>query len=152
MNNLIALVQKKHLKKGRELKKYTVGSTVKVNTKIKEGNKERIQGFEGVIIARKGQGPAEVITVRKVSYGGIGVERIFPVHSPMIESIKIIKQGQAKRAKLYYIRETFGRKAKKEARRFDRELGAEALNKLNAVPFEEATKKEDAPAAAEEKK
>ena len=152
MNNLIALVQKKHLKKGREIEKYTVGSTVKVNTKIKEGNKERIQAFEGVIIAKKGQGPAEVITVRKVSYGGIGVERIFPVHSPMIESVKIMKQGKASRAKLYYIRDAFGRKAKREARRFDKELGTDDLKKLNADAAPEAPKTAEAEAPAENKK
>lgn len=152
MNNLVALVQKKHQKKGREIEKYTVGSTVKVNTKIKEGNKERIQGFEGVVIARKGQGSAEMITVRKVSYGGIGVERIFPVHSPMVESIKIIKQGKAKRAKLYYIREAFGRKAKREARRFDKELGAEALSRINAEPAGDAPVQEKETADVDEKK
>lgn len=152
MNNLIALVQKKHLKKGREMDKYTVGSTVKVNTKIKEGNKERVQAYEGVIIAKKGQGPAEMITVRKVSYGGIGVERIFPVHSPMIESIKILKQGKASRAKLYYIREAFGRKAKREARRFDKELGTEDLKKLNAEPEQEAPKAAEVEAPVENKK
>jgi len=88
------------------------GDTVKVYQKIKEKNKERIQVFEGTVIARKhGKGISSTITVRRVS-SGIGVERIFPLHSPNIEKIEIVKRGKVKRAKLYYLRKAKGKKAK----------------------------------------
>lgn len=89
------------------------GDTIRVLQKIKEGDKERIQPFEGLVIARKhGKGISATITVRKVS-GGIGIERIFPIHSPTIQGVEILKRSKVRRAKLYYIRE----KAAKEARR-----------------------------------
>ena len=88
------------------------GNTVLVHQKIKEGNKERIQIFEGIVIARKhGKGPSSTITVRKV-VDGIGVERIFPIHSPVISKIEVVKHGKVRRAKLYYLRTTKGKKAK----------------------------------------
>ena len=142
MINLEEVVEKAYKKKGRNIKKMAVGSTLRVNTRIKEGGKERIQAFEGVLIAKRGRGLNEMITVRKVSYGGIGVERTFPLHSPMIESIKIMKPGETKRAKLYYLREKFGRKAKREARKFDSNMGKEELDALNAEPASEAPKAE----------
>lgn len=89
------------------------GDTVKIFQKIKEGNKERLQPYEGLVIARKhGKGISATITVRKVS-GGIGVERIFPIHSPTIQSIEVLRRSHVRRAKLYYIRD----RAAKEARR-----------------------------------
>jgi len=118
------IIEKQYKKKGVDFSKISVGSTVKVNTKIKEGNKERIQAFEGVVIAKKGTGLNAMFTVRKISFGAIGVERTFPINTPSIDSIKVTKEGKAKRAKLYYIRESFGRKAKKENRRFDTGAGA----------------------------
>jgi large subunit ribosomal protein L19 len=88
------------------------GDTVKVYQKIKEGDKERVQVFEGVVLARKhGKGISATITVRKV-VGGIGVERIFPLHSSTIEKIEIVKRGKVRRAKLYYLRERVGKKAR----------------------------------------
>ncbi len=113
------VVEKQYAKKGADIKKINVGSTLRVNTKIKEGNKERIQAFEGVVISKKGRGLDAMFTVRKIGAGGIGVERTFPINSPVIESIKVIKEGKAKRAKLFYIRESFGRKARKEVMKFD---------------------------------
>jgi large subunit ribosomal protein L19 len=90
---------------------FSVGDTVKVFFKIKEGDKERIQAFEGVVIARKNGGIRETFTVRKISFG-VGVERIFPVHSPKIDRIEIVKQGKVRRAKLYYLRDLTGKAAK----------------------------------------
>ncbi len=86
-----------------DLAKFRPGDTVAVHYKIKEGDRERIQIFEGVVIAKKGGGLRETFTVRKVSYG-VGVERIFPLHSPLIEKIKIKRRGKVRRAKLYYLR------------------------------------------------
>jgi large subunit ribosomal protein L19 len=86
-----------------DLAKFRPGDTIAVHYKIKEGERERIQIFEGVVIARKGGGLRETFTVRKVSYG-VGVERIFPLHSPLIEKIKIKRKGKVRRAKLYYLR------------------------------------------------
>lgn len=89
----------------------TIGDFVKVHLKIKEGNRERIQVFEGTVIARKGGGLSETMTVRRVSYG-VGVERILPVHSPKIDKIEIVRKGKVRRAKLYYLRDRVGKAAK----------------------------------------
>lgn len=97
-----------------------VGDTVKVGVKIKEGGKERTQPYEGVIIARRGSSVNTVITVRRV-FQGIGVERAFLLHSPQIESIKVIRRGKVRRAKLYYLRDLVG-KATRLKQRFDRPL------------------------------
>src|ERR687895_2862017 len=84
------------------------GDTLRVNVRVKEGEKERLQAFEGVCIARRGSGVSETFTVRKVS-NGVGVERIFPVHSPMIGGITVVRRGQVRRAKLYYLRGVSGK-------------------------------------------
>ena len=84
------------------------GDTLRVNVRVKEGDKERIQAFEGVCIARRGSGVSETFTVRKIS-NGIGVERIFPVHSPMIGDIQVVRRGRVRRAKLYYLRNLTGK-------------------------------------------
>ncbi len=94
---------------------FRVGDTVKVNVKVVEGNRERIQAFEGIVIARKGGSSRETFTVRRVSYG-IGVERVFPLHSPRIDSIQIVKHGKVRRAKLYYLRDRVGKAAKVKER------------------------------------
>ena len=87
------------------------GDTLKVHVKVVEGNKTRIQVFQGIVIARSGSGVTETFTVRKVSYG-VGVERTFPVHTPIIEKIELVTRGDVRRAKLYYLRELRGKKAK----------------------------------------
>jgi large subunit ribosomal protein L19 len=87
---------------------FRAGDTVKVNVRVKEGDKERVQAFEGVVIARKGEGVSATFTVRKIS-NGVGVERIFPVHSPMLESISVMRRGRVRRAKLFYLRELTGK-------------------------------------------
>jgi len=93
------------------------GDTIKVHVRVVEGNRERIQVFQGVVIARKGGGTRETFTVRKISFG-IGVERTFPLHSPIISKIEVVMQGRVKRAKLYYLRDRVGKAAKvKEKRR-----------------------------------
>ncbi|MGQ9476702.1 MAG: 50S ribosomal protein L19 [Actinomycetota bacterium] len=93
------------------------GDTVKVHVRVVEGNRERLQVFQGVVIARKGGGTRETFTVRKVSFG-VGVERTFPLHSPIIAKIEVVSQGKVRRAKLYYLRERVGKKARiKEKRR-----------------------------------
>ncbi|OYV67938.1 MAG: 50S ribosomal protein L19 [Gemmatimonadetes bacterium 21-71-4] len=84
------------------------GDTVRVNVRVKEGDKERIQAFEGVCIARRGSGVSETFTVRKIS-NGVGVERIFPVHSPMIATLDVVRRGRVRRAKLYYLRHLTGK-------------------------------------------
>ncbi len=90
---------------------FGIGDTVKVSVKIKEGDKERLQAFEGVVIARKNGGIRETFTVRKISYG-VGVEKTFPVHSPKIASIEVVRKGKPRRAKLYYVRKLTGKAAK----------------------------------------
>ena len=87
------------------------GDTVRVNVRVKEGEKERLQAFEGVCIARRGSGVSETFTVRKIS-SGIGVERIFPLHSPMIGGITVVRRGRVRRAKLYYLRAVSGKAAR----------------------------------------
>jgi large subunit ribosomal protein L19 len=91
-----------------DLPPFRSGDTLKVNVRVKEGDKERIQAFEGVCIARRGSGVSETFTVRKIS-NGVGVERIFPVHSPMIADITVIRRGRVRRAKLYYLRQLTGK-------------------------------------------
>ena len=92
-----------------------IGDTVKVHLKVKEGNRERIQVFEGTVIAKKHGGIEETFTVRRISYG-VGVEKVFPVHAPSIEKIEVVRHGKVRRAKLYYLRGRVGKAAKvKEA-------------------------------------
>ena len=88
-----------------------IGSTVKVHAKIREGERERIQIFEGTVIAKKGSGVAETFTVRRVSYG-VGVEKVFPVHSPNVEKVELVRTGRVRRSKLYYLRDRVGKAAK----------------------------------------
>ena len=88
-----------------------IGSTVRVHVKIREGERERIQIFEGTVIARNNSGIAETFTVRRVSYG-VGVERVFPVHSPNVAKVEIVRAGKVRRAKLYYLRDRVGKAAK----------------------------------------
>lgn len=90
---------------------FAIGDTVRVDVKIREGDHERIQAFEGTIIARKGSGVAETFTVRRVSYG-VGVERVFPVHSPNVAAVTVIRSGKVRRSKLYYLRDRLGKAAK----------------------------------------
>ena len=92
----------------RDVPPFRPGDTLRVNVRVREGEKERLQAFEGVCIARRGSGVSETFTVRKIS-GGVGVERIFPVHSPMLGSVVVVRRGQVRRAKLYYLRNLTGK-------------------------------------------
>lgn len=114
--NIMSEINKRQMKKG--IPSFRPGDTVCVMSRVKEGEKERVQAFEGVVIARKGGAVNEMFTVRKVSYG-VGVERIFPLHSPMIEKIEVKQKGTVRRAKLYYLRELSGRAARIEEKQYD---------------------------------
>lgn len=94
-----------------ELPQFVIGDTVRVSVNIREGDRERIQMFEGTVIARKGSGIAETFTVRRVSYG-VGVERVFPVHSPNVKDVQVVRCGKVRRSKLYYLRDRVGKAAK----------------------------------------
>jgi len=107
--DLINNIESEYLKE--DLPNFKSGDTVKVNVKVIEGNRERIQTFEGVIIAANGAGVNKTITVRKLSFG-VGVERIFPVHAPIVDSIEVVRKGKVRRSKLYYLRDRVGRSAK----------------------------------------
>ncbi|MGA8181664.1 MAG: 50S ribosomal protein L19 [Desulfobacterales bacterium] len=101
-----------------DLPGFAPGDTVKVYVKIKEGEKERIQAFQGVVISKRGGGTRATFTVRKVSYG-IGVERIFPLHSPVIDKIEVISHGRVRRSKIYYLRKLRGKAARIKERRIN---------------------------------
>jgi len=117
MSNIIRELQEELVEKNN-IPDFKAGSTITVHYKIKEGNKERIQSFQGVVIQRKGAGATETFTVRKMS-GNIGVERVIPVNSPFIERIDVNKVGAVRRARIYYFRERRGKSARiKEKRRF----------------------------------
>lgn len=109
MNEIIKKIEDEQLKK--DVVDFRVGDTVRVHGKIKEGNRERIQVFEGVVLKRQGGGARETFTVRKTS-GGVGVEKTWPVHSPNVEKIEVIRHGKVRRAKLNYLRQRSGKSAK----------------------------------------
>lgn len=112
--NIIDAIEREQMR--TDIPQFNSGDTVKVNVKVVEGNRERIQVFEGVVIRRTGGGLAETFTVRKIS-GGIGVERTFLLHSPMIDKIERVRQGKVRRAKLYYLRGLSGKAARIQERR-----------------------------------
>lgn len=112
--NIIQQLEQEQVAKlsaGREIPDFEPGDTLLVNVKVKEGERSRVQAYEGVCIARAGAGLNENFTVRKISYGE-GVERVFPLYSPMIDSIKVVRRGKVRRAKLYYLRNLRGKKAR----------------------------------------
>ncbi|GIW41651.1 MAG: 50S ribosomal protein L19 [Candidatus Binatia bacterium] len=111
MNRIIDKIEQAQLR--TDLPDFRPGDTVRVHVRVVEGDKERIQVFEGVVLGRRGHGTGETFTVRKVSYS-VGVERTFPVHSPRIEKIEVVSRGQVRRAKLYYLRERSGKAARIE--------------------------------------
>lgn len=98
---------------------FRAGDTLRVHVKVREGNKERIQVFQGVVVSRRGSGTSESFTVRKMS-GSIGVERVFPLHSPILDRVEVVRRGRVRRAKLYYLRGLRGKAARIEEKREDR--------------------------------
>ena len=132
MAKALARIHSENLRKD-PLPKFAIGDTVKVSVKIREGNKERLQAYAGIVIARDGHGATETFTVRRISHG-VGVERVFPVHAPAVAKLEVEGSGHARRAKLYYLRERTGKQAK---------LRAKARSGAQAVP---ATVPETAPA------
>jgi large subunit ribosomal protein L19 len=144
-----------------DLPVFRPGDTVKVHVRVVEGNRERVQVFQGVVIRRQGGGLRETFTVRKISFG-VGVERTFPVHSPSIAKLEVVQRGQVRRAKLYYLRELRGKKARIRERRVDEtklaaqeaaqaeELGASAAPDEEAAAIDEPVEALDDAAASDE--
>jgi large subunit ribosomal protein L19 len=149
--NLIQTLEKEQVEKlsaGKEMPDFGPGDTLLVNVKVVEGDKSRIQAYEGVCIGRSGRGLNESFTVRKISYGE-GVERVFPLYAPMIDSIKVVRRGKVRRAKLYYLRGLRGKKARiSEA---TSALGTEVAG-ITAAPIADNTATPPAKPAAKKKK
>jgi len=145
MTNLIEQFEKEQvqqLAEGKDIPEFQAGDTLRVNVRIREGNNERIQAFEGVCIARKNRGIHSNFVVRKIA-SGEGVERVFPLYSPLVESIKVVRRGVVRRAKLYYMRGLTGKKARiKEKLDFTKKSDAKAAPKTEAK--KEAPKAETA--------
>lgn len=126
-----------------------VGDTVRVHVRIKEGNRERIQVFEGIIIKKQGGGVNETFTVRRISYG-VGVEKTFLVHSPLLEKVEVVRVGKARRAKLYYLRDRIGKAAKTKEKIGARIVNDEITVKEDIMAEEAANAPEEAPAVETE--
>ena len=139
--NIIQTLEAEHAAKlpGAKMPEFQAGDTVVVNVKVSEGDRTRIQAYEGVCIARSGGGLNESFTVRKISYGE-GVERVFPVYSPVIDSVKVVRRGKVRRAKLYYLRDRRGKSARIAERTETAASRAEAAAK--AAAKEAARRKE----------
>jgi large subunit ribosomal protein L19 len=145
MNLTVQAVENRQLRS--DIPNFQAGDTVRVHVRIKEGDKERTQAFEGVVIARKHSGVRETITVRKTSFG-VGVERIFPLHATVIDRIELVRQGRVRRAKLYYLRKLRGKAARIRERdtRGERAMAAAAAaaGKAKAEPVEPPAQPENA--------
>ncbi len=147
--NKLDLVERPRLRS--DLPVFRPGDTVKVHVKVSEGTRERIQVFQGVVIAKRGGGLRESFTVRKISFNGVGVERTFPLHSPTVATIEIVQHGRVRRAKLYYLRERTGRHAKIKERRLDLATPGrpEAAEEAPLVPLGETAEVPEATEAAD---
>jgi large subunit ribosomal protein L19 len=146
MNTLQKFESKKlaEAKENANMPVFSPGDTVKVNVKIREGNRERIQAFEGVCIAKRGHSVNTSFTVRKISYGE-GVERVFPLYSPRIDSIELVRRGSVRRAKLYYLRDRRGKSARIAERTSGHDIEARpAKAAKKSAPKKAAAKKKDA--------
>ncbi len=121
--NQLQEIESVYLRSG--VPEFRPGDTVRVQVKVVEGDKERLQAFQGVVVSRKGGGTREMFTVRKIS-AGVGVERIFPLHAPVVDKIEVVRRGRVRRSKLYYLRSLRGKAARIEERRDDRTGGQNA--------------------------
>ena len=145
--NLVQKYTSEHLKPAGSVPKFNVGDTVRVHFRIVEGEKERIQVFEGVVIGRRnGESANGVFTVRRVAFNE-GVERVFPIHSPRVEKVEVTREGQVRRAKLYYLRDRQGKAARVKAKQ--RDTKAEAAHKAEKTAVRSAAKAAKAAKAAE---
>src|SRR5262252_5726052 len=146
--NAIETIEQRQLRKGRP--RFKAGDTVRVHFRVIEGSRSRIQVFEGIVIKRQGAGARETFTVRKQSFG-VGVERAFPLHSPKIEKIEVVQIGDVSRAKLYYLREKVGRKARVRAKQYGGKVLSADVDEAAEEASEEAPEAEadpvDEPAA-----
>jgi large subunit ribosomal protein L19 len=138
-NKIIETIEKDQYKKRPDIK---VGDTVKMHLKIKEGNKERVQIFEGIVIGIKGVGTGKTVTVRKISYG-VGVEKIVPLYSTMLEKVEIVKRGTVRKSKLYYLRGRVGRRALKVGNLKDVYMTDEVEVPVEGEVGEDATEETD---------
>ena len=148
--DIIKSIEHEQLK--NKIPELKIGNTVRVHQRIKEGNRERIQVFEGIIIKKQGGGLNATFTVRKIAYG-VGVEKTFLVHSPMVEKVEVVRVGKARRAKLYYLRDRIGKAAKTKedtgARIENKEIVIKADDVVEEAPVEENAVEEVATSAAE---
>lgn len=136
MHKFFNLIEAQQMKK--DLPKFRIGDTIDVQVKIVEEGKTRAQSFEGVVVAKSGSGLRETFTVRKISYGE-GVERVFPLHTPSIDKISVIKKGDVKRAKLYYLKRKIGKETKVDEK-IEHHTGAGAVTKEELTPPREEAK------------
>ena len=144
--NLIDELNREHIAEiagDKNVPDFQAGGTLKVNVKVKEGTRERIQAYEGVCIARSGSGLNASFTVRKISYGE-GVERVFPIYSPLVDSIEVVRRGRVRRAKLYYLRGLTGKAARITERRTARKVSENAA--VDAQPTQKESKVDSAEA------
>jgi large subunit ribosomal protein L19 len=150
MNPVVREYEKAQMKRAAEIPEFRAGDTIRVSLKIIEGKTERVQDFEGVVIGRRGGGVRATVTVRRVSFG-VGIERTFPIHSPRVTSVKVVRRGKVRRAKLYYLRDLRGKKARIAERRDPRGAAGKAASTAPVVdaPREEAPPVEAAAAESE---
>ena len=144
--DLIKVLTNEQLKK--DVPEVEVGNTVRVHNRIKEGNRERIQLFEGTVIAKNGGGISETFTVRRVSYG-VGTEKTFPIHSPNVQSVEVVRAGKVRRAKLYYLRDRVGKKTRLEELRVERNEAEAKVVKTKKRGKKAAQARREAKKAAE---
>lgn len=147
------IIEELHTDQFKKIPEFRVGDTLKLSLKIVEGNRERIQAFTGTLIGRKGRGLTETITLRRISFGE-GVERIIPIHSPRIEKIEVIQRGHVRRAKLYYLRDLIGKKARIQVSKRDQApaKSQKAEKKVEKPKVLETKPKAEASKTAPEKK
>lgn len=144
--NILDAVDAKSLRK--DIPQFRAGDELKIHVRVIEGSKSRIQVFQGIVIRRQGDGVRETFTIRKVSYG-VGVERTFPVHTPVIEKMEVVRRGDVRRAKLYYLRELRGKAAKIRERRGEVPTTGTPVSAVTSAPVSEVSEATEAVEAVE---